>query len=301
MTDAINVMTDESNEDPHGTHTGTRTPLLELVAIRKEFGGIVAAADVSFSLYEGEVVALVGNNGAGKSTLMNMVSGVYPPTSGQLLVRGQPVHLSGPAGARALGIETVYQELALVDNLSVFANLCLGREPTRGWKWASLLNRRAMKSRAWDLLGDIGVTLPSITRSVRSLSGGQRQGVALARAVGWGHSIVVLDEPTAALGVEETQHVEAIIAKMAAQNLGVLLVSHDLEQVFRVADRIIVMRRGGKVAEVRKSEVTLDTIVGYITGAVKGHGGTRIGTSEGVAEEETGTGHGLMDGGKELP
>lgn len=241
-------------------------PLIELKSVTKRFGGLTAITDVSLQIRKGEIVCLVGSNAAGKSTTIKIISGVFQPDAGVLAVDGQAREFSSPADARASGIETVYQELALVDDMSVTANVCLGREITWGHGLFSVLNRKAMKSRAQEILRAVGVSVDSVSVSVRNLSGGQRQAVAIARAVGWGTRIVVLDEPTAALGVRETEHVEEIIKRMPESDVSVLLVNHNLDQVFRLANRMYVFRHGQIVGELETEKTTHNEVVSLITG-----------------------------------
>lgn len=241
-------------------------PLLELRDVTKRFGGVTASAGVSLQVGRGEVVALLGNNGAGKSTVMRMVSGLYQPDAGEVRFAGQPVRFRSPRDAQALGIEAVPQELALAGYMTVAANIFLGRELRHGRGPLAPVNRAKMAARANELVESFGVHIPNMRCQVRDLSGGQRQGVAIGRAVAWGSKLVVLDEPTAALGVAETAQVEATIRKMSASGVSVLLVSHQLDQVFRVADRVYVLWHGQLVGERRVAETTPEEIVGLITG-----------------------------------
>lgn len=240
--------------------------VLELRGVSKHFGGVVAADEVSLRVRPNEVVGLVGNNGAGKSTVMRMVSGVHAPDSGQVLLSGRGVSLHGPRDARSWGIETVPQELALARHLSVAANIFLGREITRGLGPLRVLNKKAMARRAAELVEGFGIHIPNLQVRVHDLSGGQQQGVAIGRAVAWGSRLIVLDEPTAALGIHETAQVEETVRGMRSSGVSVLLVSHQLDQVFRVADRVYVLRRGRLVGERRVAEADPDEVVGLITG-----------------------------------
>jgi ABC-type sugar transport system ATPase subunit len=243
----------------------TEGPVLALQAITKRFGGLVAVDDVSVEVRPAEVVAIVGDNGAGKSTLMKIIAGVYQPSEGTLVLAGEPRRLSGPDESRALGIEVVYQDLALASAQSVFMNMFLGRELTRGP--LRILDKRRMRRETTEGLAALDVHVPSVDAPVHTLSGGQRQGLAIGRATHWARRIVLLDEPTAALGVQETKRVEQTIRRMRDRGLAVLMVSHDLDQVFRLADRIYVLRRGRLAGERRTAETTGDEIVGLITGS----------------------------------
>jgi ABC-type sugar transport system ATPase subunit len=239
-------------------------PVLSLRHIHKTFGGVVAIEDFSLDLHAGEIVALVGDNGAGKSTLIKIVSGVHPPTSGAMMLDGQEVHFPDASVARARGIEVVYQDLALAEQQPVYMNLFLGREPVRGP--LRLLDRRAMIDATEKLVRDLDVRIPSARAKIRNLSGGQRQGVAIARATHWATKLILLDEPTAALGVAETAKVEKIVASLRARDIAVLIISHSLDQVFRLADRICVLRRGSQIGVRRTADTGKNEIVSMITG-----------------------------------
>jgi D-xylose transport system ATP-binding protein len=242
-----------------------RTPILELRGVSKRFGAVQALTDVDFEVYEGEVVALVGDNGAGKSTLIKAIAGTHAVDSGEVRFVGQPVKVTSPQVANALGIATVYQDLSLCDNLDVVANLYLGREsvdPTR-----VLLDELAMESESVALMQRLAVRIPNVRTPVAALSGGQRQSIAVARATLGSPKIVVLDEPTAALGVVQTAQVLELIRTLRAENLGVVVISHNLADVFEVADRIVVLRLGRKVATFKMGSVTREEVVAAITGA----------------------------------
>jgi ABC-type sugar transport system ATPase subunit len=239
-------------------------PLVRIERLRKTFGAVTAVEAVTLDVDRGEVVALVGDNGAGKSTLVKCIAGVYAPTSGTILLEGRPVRFSSPLDARDQGIEAVFQDLALADLQPVYMNVFLGRELVKGP--ARRLDREEMAKETQTLLDDLDVRIDSPRQMTRELSGGQRQGVAIARAMHWAQRLVLMDEPTAALGVDETARVEALIHRMRDRGRAILLVSHSLDQVFRVADRICVLRRGRQVGVRRVSETTGDEIVGMITG-----------------------------------
>lgn len=243
--------------------------VIELQGVTKHFGGVMALHDISLYADVGEVVALVGNNGAGKSTTMRIISGVHRPDSGRVLVSGEEVHFGGPRDARDSGIEHVPQELALAGHLSVTANIYLGREIVRGWGPFKILNKRAMNHQARQLIGGFDIDIPNMRGRVQDMSGGQQQGVAIGRAMAWGSRLIVLDEPTAALGVRETAKVEEVISGLRSHGVAVVLVSHNLDQVFRVADRIYVLRRGSLVGERTTSKVEPDEVVSLITGSYR--------------------------------
>jgi ABC-type sugar transport system ATPase subunit len=242
----------------------TTTPLIRIERLRKEFRALVAIEEVTLDVNPGDIVALVGDNGAGKSTVVKCIAGVYPPTSGQILLEGQPVHFSSPLDAHSQGIEVVFQDLALANAQSVYMNMFLGRELVKGP--LRRLDREAMATDTRSLLEELDVRIDSPQKRVRDLSGGQRQGVAIARAMRWAQRLILMDEPTAALGVAETQRVEEQIRRMRDRGRAILIVSHSLDQVFRLADQICVLRRGKQVGIRRTSETTGDEIVAMITG-----------------------------------
>ncbi len=239
-------------------------PLMQLRDLHKSFGPLRALDGVDFTIYPSEVQALVGDNGAGKSTLVKIISGAHQPDRGEILFKGKPVHLTSPSDAFALGIATVYQDLALVGTRDVANNLFIGREPTR---WGFVVDRRKMVAEAQQVIHMLNVDIPSVDALVENLSGGQRQAIAIGRAVHEGRSILVLDEPAAALGVRESHQILTLIEKLRDQGQAIVIVSHNLLHVFRVADRITVLRRGRLVGSRRKDETTADDIVKMITGA----------------------------------
>lgn len=247
----------------------TTTPDLVLQAedITKSFGGIHALRGASISMRRGEITALIGDNGAGKSTLVRCLSGVHRPDSGRVVVDGTQVSLATPNDASAVGIETVHQNLALVEELSVWQNFFLGRELTHGVGPFRTLDRRRMRSTAEEMINNLAVNAPPVTSKVRRLSGGQRQAVAIARAAGRGSQVVIMDEPTAALGVQETARVESVIRSLRDSGVAVLLISHNFDQVMRLADHVWVMRAGLAVAGLRTTETSGDDLVALITGA----------------------------------
>jgi ABC-type sugar transport system ATPase subunit len=242
----------------------TTTPLVRIDRVRKEFRAVVALEEVTLDVNRGDIVALVGDNGAGKSTVVKCIAGVYSPTSGQILLEGQPVNFSSPLDARSQGIEAVFQDLALANAQPVYMNMFLGRELVKGP--LRRLDREAMTAQTQTLLDELDVRIDSPRKTIRNLSGGQRQGVAIARAVHWARRLVVMDEPTPALGVAETQRVEELIRRMRDRGGAILIASHSLDQVFRLADRICVLRRGKQVGIRRTSETTGEEIVAMITG-----------------------------------
>ncbi|MGJ8527587.1 ATP-binding cassette domain-containing protein [Maritalea sp.] len=238
--------------------------VLRLQNIHKSFGGIVAIEDFSLDLKAGEIVALVGDNGAGKSTLIKIISGVYSPTSGAISFDGNEVNFKDATQARASGIEVVYQDLALADEQAVYMNMFLGREQTRGP--LGQLDRKKMIAETEQLVEELDVRIPSARTTIRNLSGGQRQGVAIARATHWAKKLVLLDEPTAALGVAETAKVEKLVASLKERDLAVLIISHSLDQVFRLSDRICVLRRGQQIGIRETAKTDKNEIVSMITG-----------------------------------
>src|SRR6266536_3839434 len=244
--------------------------LLEARGIEKHFGRVVALREGNFGLRPNEVHAIVGDNGAGKTTLIKIISGVYHADGGELLLDGLPVTIANPREARALGIETVYQDLALADHLDAAANLFLGREELLPppLSWLGFLDKKAMRRRAEDEMRRHKIGIQSVEQPVLSLSGGQRQAVAVARAIAWGNRIVIMDEPTAALGVRESQMVLELIKEVRSQGIAVIMISHNLPEVFAVADRITVLRLGRTITTLETSQTTLDAVVGMMTGAI---------------------------------
>lgn len=244
--------------------------ILETRGLTKHYGGVHALEDANFVLHEGEHVAVVGDNGAGKSTFVRQVTAVEQRTSGEVLFEGQPVHFKGPLEARQAGIETVFQTLALADDLDVPSNLFLGRELFKfrlgPFSW---LDRKTMRDRTLAALQTTAVKIPNVDNPIRNMSGGQRQCVSIARTAAFASKLVIMDEPTAALGVQETAQVENIIRGLKARGIPMILISHNLRQVFDLVDRIVVFRRGRIVANLRKDETDGNDIVSYITG-VKG-------------------------------
>ncbi|MFL5959028.1 MAG: ATP-binding cassette domain-containing protein [Gaiellaceae bacterium] len=238
------------------------TPLLQLQSITKTFGSVQALDDVDFEVRAGEVVALVGDNGAGKSTLVKCIAGTHTADRGRIVFEGREVHIHGPKDAARLGIEVVYQDLALCDNLDVVQNMYLGREVNRG----QVLSEAPMEQHTTETLKTLAVTtIKSVRQTVATLSGGQRQSVAVARAVMWNSTLVVLDEPTAALGVAQTEQVLELVRRLGQQGLGVILVSHNLHDVFETADRIAVLRLGRNVGVFERRSTTQQAVVEAIT------------------------------------
>lgn len=242
-------------------------PILEVSKLSKHFGAVQALNDFSMAIRPGEVVALAGDNGAGKTTLIKAISGVYPPTSGEIRLKGAPVTFSTPQEARDQGIETIYQDLALADNLSIGANIFLGREPmTRKFGFLPVLDRKKMADAARDTMALLDFHVSRMDAPVSNFSGGQRQAVAIGRAVYWDAQILIMDEPTAALGVPEQRKVISLIHQLKAQGRGVIFISHNLQDIFAVSDRIIVLRRGVTAGERKISETTHDEVVKLMVG-----------------------------------
>jgi ABC-type sugar transport system ATPase subunit len=259
-------MTTASMAGSRTAPTGARAALLALHDISKRFGGVQALHDLRFELYPDEVVAIVGDNGAGKSTMVKIIAGVHRPDTGQILLGGQPTTIDNPMHARALGLETVFQDLALVETRDVVSNLFLGRELCSGR--FGRLDKRRMQSEARTILDRLNISIPDLAAPVSALSGGQRQAVAVCRAVNWGSKIVIMDEPTAALGVKESRKVLDLIRRMKQVGTSVIIIVHNMEHVFDVADRIVVMRGGTAVASLRTADTSREQIVGLITGAI---------------------------------
>ena len=238
-------------------------PILELRGVSKSFGAVQALYQVDFHVSPGEVMALVGDNGAGKSTLIKCIAGIYPFDEGEVVFNGEKVNIHGPKDAARLGIEVVYQDLALADNLDVVQNMFLGREEVDSLR---RLNETSMEAKAKETLASLSVTtLRSVRQTVAGLSGGQRQSVAVAKAVMWNSKVVILDEPTAALGVAQTRQVLDLVARLGEQGLAVILISHNLHDIFEVGDSITVLRLGQNVAEFKRKETNQQEVVEAIT------------------------------------
>jgi D-xylose transport system ATP-binding protein len=245
------------------------TPLLELRGVSKAFGAVQALYRVDFEVQPGEVMALVGDNGAGKTTLIKSIAGIYPFDEGEVHYEGDYVDIHGPRDAAKLGIEVVYQDLALADNLDVVANMFLGRERTRG---GFVLDESSMERSSRETLDSLSVTtLRSVRQTVAGLSGGQRQAVAVAKSVMWDSKLVILDEPTAALGVAQTRQVLDLVQRLAERGLGVVIITHNLHDVFEAADRITVLRLGQRVAMLERAATTQQEIVHAITAGTLDH------------------------------
>jgi len=242
-------------------------PFLRATGITKRFGALTALRGVDLEINGGEVLALLGDNGAGKSTFIKILAGAHPQSDGELLVDGKPVHFSSPKDAASSGIATIFQELALSENLSISENVFLGREIKRSVLGVPFLRRKAMRDRVDGLLHELDAHISDPEAPVGSLSGGQRQAVAICRALNLNAKLVIMDEPTAALAVAETRKVLQLTRKLAERGCAVVLISHNIADVFEVADRMIVFRRGRKVAERRKDETNPEEIVSLITGA----------------------------------
>ncbi len=249
---------------------GERRPLLQLRGVSKSFRSVVALQDVDFEASEGEITALIGDNGAGKSTLAKIISGAIAPDSGLIELRGKPVSFQTPGDARAAGIETAYQDLALAPDLDIPANLFLAREILRPGIFGKLdiFDRQVMRKSAEDHLGAFGIKVGSIDQRVDTLSGGQRQSIAVARTVLWGAAVIILDEPTAALGVAQTALVLELTCKVRSAGAAVILISHNLPQVFEIADRIVVLRHGRRVGTLDPKTATMDQAVSLMTGVL---------------------------------
>ena len=252
----MNISTDSNN-------SGNR-PIVETRSISKAFGHVQALKEVDFEIFSSEVLALVGDNGAGKSTLIKVLSGALVKDDGQIIIDGQPVEIESVTDAQKYGISTVYQDLALVDVRDVASNIFLGREPL---KLGLFINKGKMIDDSKEVLNNLKIKIPSMNVNVGELSGGQRQSVAIARALARGERIFLLDEPTAAMGVEQCAQINELIKNLKEKNKSVVVITHNLEHIFEVADRIIIMRRGERVATRDKKETTKEEIVGLITGA----------------------------------
>ena len=244
--------------------------ILTATGVSKHFGGLIAVDEVDFDVYPGEVVALLGDNGAGKSTLIKCISGVYRPEQGKVVFNGEDITHHAPADIRSRGIETIYQDLALAENLDVGANVFLGKEKTRRlFGLIPVTDDNYMRQEASDALEELDIHIPSLKQKLVNLSGGQRQAVAITRAMYWNAQLVIMDEPTAALGVPEQRKVLALIRSLREQNIPVILISHTMHDVMAVADRMVVMRRGRVVANIPRAEASEEIIVRHIVGSAE--------------------------------
>ncbi|MCK5249298.1 MAG: sugar ABC transporter ATP-binding protein [Spirochaetaceae bacterium] len=242
--------------------------LVETKNITKRFGGLTAVDKVSFGVAAGEIVAVLGDNGAGKSTLIKMISGVHQPDGGQIFIQGKEVDIHSPMDALSMGIETIYQDLALAENMNVYSNIFLGREKTKkAWGIFDVLDSEFMFNESQGVLEKLNIKVPSLRNNVRTLSGGQRQAVAISRSIYWNAKFLIMDEPTAALGVAQQHQVLDLVKSLKDHGLGIIIISHQMHDVFAVADRIVVMRRGEKVGDLKKEETNPDEVVNLIVGS----------------------------------
>ena len=239
-------------------------PILTIQEVSKSFGHVEALKDVNLNIYPGEILGLLGDNGAGKSTLIKIISGVYRADHGKFTYKGEEVHLASPSEARKIGIATVYQDLSLVNTRPVAHNIFLGREPRR---WRILLNRKKMENDAAEILKQLRIRLPSVGVDVEVLSGGQRQAVAIARAIAQGGSVLLLDEPWAALGVEQTHQVRELMKDLRSHGVAMILITHDLSDILSITDKIAILRHGRLVACLNSKETSVNEIISWITGA----------------------------------
>jgi len=250
--------------------TDDKKVFLKIDDVSKYFGSVTALSNVSFDVYENEIVGLVGDNGAGKSTLIKIISGNFPPDSGKIYFQDGIIRFSNPSDARRAGIETVYQDLSICDNLDAPSNLFIGREIYKKVLGLEILNMAEMKKKTKEIISEVGIKIPSIDEKVQYLSGGQRQAISLGRFIAWGKKLILLDEPTAALGVRETRKVLDLIkrTKEERKEASIILISHNLQQVFEIVDRIVVLGHGKVIGIRRTKETNTDEIVSLITGAI---------------------------------
>jgi simple sugar transport system ATP-binding protein len=245
--------------------------LLEVKNIIKRFGGLTAVDNVNMQIFPGEVVGILGDNGAGKSTLIKVISGVYHAEGGQIFFEGQKIKISNPMEALKIGIETIYQDLALAENMNVYSNIFLGREKLK--KYLGLINvldHNYMLNESKKMLNRLEINIPSLENKIRNLSGGQRQAVAISRSIYWNARLLIMDEPTAALGVAERGKVLNLVKTLSSQGVSVIIISHQIHDVFSVATRLLIMRRGKKVAERLTKKTNTDEVVGLIVGSLPG-------------------------------
>jgi len=246
-------------------------PLLEMRNITKRFGGLTAVDNMDMHVFPGEVVGLLGDNGAGKSTLIKVISGVYHADSGEIFFEGKPIRINNPMEALKIGIETIYQDLALAENLNVYSNIFLGREKLKKYLGlVKVLDHEYMNNEAKKVLNRLEIEVPSLKNKIRTLSGGQRQAVAISRSIYWDAKFLIMDEPTAALGVVEQKKVLDLVKTLSSQGVPIIVISHQLHDVFSVADRLVIMRRGKKIAERITEHTTPDEVVGLIVGTLAG-------------------------------
>jgi simple sugar transport system ATP-binding protein len=273
-------------------------PLLEVKNITKRFGGLIAVDNMNIKVFPGEVVGLLGDNGAGKSTLIKVISGVYHADAGTIFFEGKKVRIDNPMDALKIGIETLYQDLALAENLNVYSNIFLGREKLKRFLGlVKVLDHDYMLNESKKVLDRLEIEVPSLKNQIRTLSGGQRQAVAISRSIYWNAKFLIMDEPTAALGVAEQKKVLGLVKTLSSQGMPVIIISHQLHDVFSVANRLVIMRRGKKVAERITQETTADEIVGLIVGSLPGDYGDENDDAKEIAEmgKETGS----VDEGRE--
>ena len=250
-------------------YNNKKNTVLKCAGISKNFGSVVALNNVSLEVYENEIVGLVGDNGAGKSTLIKIISGNFPPDKGELFLEGKKVSFKSPEESRREGIETVYQDLSLCENLDSISNLFVGREIYKKFLGFRILQQKDMERRTIDVLNEIDIEIPSVREKVEYLSGGQRQAVSLARFVAWSKKLILLDEPTAALGVRETRKALDLVMKIRKEReISIIFISHNLPQIFEMVDRIVVLRHGEVVGIREKEKTNPDEIVSLITGAI---------------------------------
>lgn len=245
-----------------------KEPILTVNNVSKRFGGTQASSNLSLDLYEGEVLALAGDNGAGKSTLIKMIAGVHTPDTGDIRFRGETISDRTPQEVRDLGIETIYQDLALADNLDVGVNIFLGRERMKSFLGLPLLDRKFMREESRGALKHLGIELNDLRMPVRNLSGGQRQAIAISRAVYWQAKLIIMDEPTAALGVPEQREVKSLIKRLQEQGVAIIFISHNLTDIFDVSDRILVLERGRKAGERLIDQTNEDEVVSMMMGRI---------------------------------
>jgi ABC-type sugar transport system ATPase subunit len=256
-----------NNSKVDTTNAIWQEPILRCQGLTKRFGGLTAVNKVSIYINEGEILGLVGDNGAGKSTLIQMISGVYSPDEGEIFINGDKISFPSPMDARNAGIETIYQDLALATNMNSADNIFLGREITRKFVgFIPVLNRKKMQQEAKSILNELDIEIHGLTRPTRELSGGQRQAVAISRSIYWNAKLLIMDEPTAALGVPEQRKVYELVRHLKDRGVPIIIISHNMHDIFSVADRIIVLRRGIKVGDLLRNETNEEEVVSLMVG-----------------------------------
>ncbi|NQT66750.1 MAG: sugar ABC transporter ATP-binding protein [Actinobacteria bacterium] len=239
--------------------------ILSIKNLSKKFGGLIAIDNFSIDLERGQIVGIVGDNGAGKSTLIKMISGVYKPSNGEIFFKGNRIDILGPAKRRDLGIEVIYQDLSLADNLNTYVNIFMGREKKKKFLgFIDILDEKYMEEESKKILSMLSISIPSLKEEVALLSGGQRQSIAIARTIYWDAELLIMDEPTAALGVEETGKVYSLIRKLKEEGVTIIIISHNINEIYNVVDRFVILKNGKLISNCKKSKTSIDSVISMI-------------------------------------